>query len=257
MSDKYHLNKFGVKILKEGTQSFRTFSVETVNLDFFLIYILFAETSMEDVAEKKDFLKLLYEHPGSEDLIAFIESSKSDIIFSAKTYENYFGQMAYTRITDNVLSYFKDVLVEVIKSKPQILKSKETETLEYIFSFSSMEQLIENITEKNIEKLFYGSITDIKKFFSDKLGIELFQTAIEEKNFDQFVKQRNLIVHNRGIITKEFSKQFSSEHGSWEVGNTLTFTYENLSNINGVMTNLMVDLDLAICEKFNLNTVEL
>lgn len=257
MTKKYTTNKFGVKVLKEGTKSFQSYTVETLNLEFFLIYILLNESNSDDISDKKDFLKVLYENDGDDELIKFLESDKSDAIFSVKSYEKYFGQMAYTRMTDNVLSYFKDILVEVIKSKPQILKSSEKESLDYIFSFNSMEELIEDITEKNIEKLFYGSIKDIKKFFLDKLGINLFKDEMVEKNFDQFIKQRNLIVHNRGIISKEFSKTFSNEHITWVPGNILGFTYQNLSNINGIMTNLLVDLELIIAEKFKLEQVKL
>ncbi|MBW8241800.1 hypothetical protein K1F50_03240 [Muricauda oceani] len=257
MSDKFYINKFGVKILKEGTKAFRIFSIETINLEFLLIYILFSESSKEDLNDKKGFLKVLYENNGDDTLIEFLESEKSDMIFSAKSYEKYFGQMAYTRITDNVLSYFKDILVEVIQAKPQILKSKEKVALDYIFSFNNMEDLIDDITEKNIEKLFYGSINDIKKFFSDRLGIQLFENEIAEKNFEQFIKQRNLIVHNRGIISKEFAKDFSNEYVTYNPGNILVFSYENLSDINGAMTNLIVDLDLKISEKFKLETIKL
>jgi hypothetical protein len=255
MSKKYYINKFGVKVLEKGTKSFFEYSIETIQLEFLIIYIVSAESSNQELKEKKDFLKVLYENEADDRLIKFLEADKSDIIFSSKTYEKYFGQMAYTRMTDNILSYFKDVLVEVIKSKPQILKSNEKESLEYIFSFSNMEDLIEDITEKNIEKLFYGSINDIKKFFNDKLGIQLFKDAITENNFEQFVKQRNLIVHNRGIITYEFAKKFSNEHVTYIPGNVLSFTYESLSKINGAMTNLLVDLEILIVEKFKLETV--
>lgn len=257
MSDKFYINKFGVKVLKEGTKPFQIFSIETVNLEFLLIYILLAESSNDDLKDKKEYLKVLYENNGDDNLIKFLESEKSDMLFIAKSYEKYFGQMAYTRITDNILSYFKDVLVEVIKAKPQILKSKEKEPLDYIFSFNNMEDLIEDITEKNIEKLFYGSIDDIKKFFSDRLGIQLFENEILEKNFEQFIKQRNLIVHNRGIISKEFAKDFSNEHVTYTPGNILVFSYENLSNINGAMTNLIADLDMKISKKFKLETLKL
>jgi len=257
MSHNYSTNKFGVKILSEGTKSFKAFSEETLNLEFFLLYILLNESNNENIIEKKDFLKKLYENHGDEKLVDFLQSEKSDVIFKAKSYEKYFGQMAYTRMADNVLSYFKDILVEIIKSKPQILKSSEKESLDYIFSFSSMEELIEDITERNIEKLFYNSVKDIKKFFIERLGINLFVNNVVEKNFEQFIKQRNLIVHNRGIISRDFSKTFSNEYVKYEVGNTLGFSYENLSKINGTMTNLLVDLELAVTKKFNLEKFNL
>lgn len=252
-NDKFYINKFGVKILQENSKAFIHYSEEIVSLEFFLIFLSFSTDKQEDIKNKKETLKILYENEDPR-LLEFLESENSDIIFLSETYEKYIGQIAYTRITDNVLSYFKDILIEVIQSKPQILKSKESETLEYIFSFSNMEDLIVDISNKNIEKLFYGSINDIKKFFNDKLGIKLFKDNIVEKNFSQFVKQRNLIVHNRGIISKEFALEFSNESTTYTHGNTLTFTYENLSRINGAMTNLVVDLDLEICKKFKLKT---
>lgn len=253
-NDKFYFNKFGIKVLKENSKAYIQYNEEIVNLEFFLLFIMFSSHKKEEINDKKDFLKVLYENNGDDRIIEFLESEKSDAIFSSKTYEKYIGQIAYTRITDNILSYFKDILIEVIQSKPQILKSKENETLEYIFSFSNMEDLIVDIANKNIEKLFYGSINDIKKFFNDKLGIKLFKDDIVEKNFSQFIKQRNLIVHNRGIISKEFASEFSNEFVTYTPGNILVFSYENLSRINGSMTNLVADIDLEICHKFKLET---
>ncbi len=113
MSDKFYINKFGVKVLKEGTKPLQIFSIETVNLEFLLIYILLAESSNEDLNDKKEFLKVLYENNGDDNLIKFLESEKSDMIFSAKSYEKYFGQMAYTRITDNILTHVTHMTTEI------------------------------------------------------------------------------------------------------------------------------------------------
>ena len=258
MQDKFSINKFGVKVLHETSFSFQTYSQESVSLEFFLIYLILAEHN--NLGDKKKFLKEIYikkdDDKVDKALLAFIESEKSDLIFSLKTHESYFGQMAYTRIADNTLCYFKDLIVEVVRKKPEILKSNEKETLEYIFSFDNMEKLIMAVTEKKINELFYGSIIDIEKYFNDRLGVKLFQNEDEKKNFNQFIKQRNLIVHNRGIITKEFSKEFSTDKINYVIGEKLLFNYEMLSNINGVITNFISELDMIICQKFKLETVK-
>jgi hypothetical protein len=258
MEQKFSLNNFGIKILHENSKSYQTFSTESTSLEFLLIYILLAEQNNKK--DKKEYLKNLFLKKDLSKLdIAlneFLDSEQSDIIFSIDTYENYFGQMAYTRIADNALCYFKDIIAEVVTKRPEILKSKEKETLEFIFSFDNMDSLINAISEKKVNELFYGGVEDIKNYFNTRLGIKMFQNETEEKNFNQFIKQRNLIVHNRGIISKEFSKEFSTDKIIYEVGNKLLFNYANLSLINGVIINLIAELDLLICEKFKLETIK-
>ena len=164
--------------------------------------------------------------------------------------------MAYSRIADNTLCYFKDIISEVIVKKPELLKSKEKEQLDYIFSFENMADLISAITEKKISELFYGGIKDIKEYFSSRLGINIFQNEKDEKDFNHFLKQRNLIVHNRGIISKEFSKEFSNQQINYVVGAKLNFNYEQLSIMNGGIVNFISDLDVVIREKFQLSTIK-
>ena len=92
--------------------------------------------------------------------------------------------------------------------------------------------------------------------YGDSLGIKLFQNDKEENEFNQFIKQRNIIVHNRGIISKEFSKEFSTEEVKYIEGQKLNFNYEQLSMINGAIMNFISELDLMICKKFKLETIK-
>ncbi len=259
MEQKFSLNNFGIKVLHENSKSYQTFSMESVSLEFLLIYIVLAEQNNQK--DKKEHLKNIFLKKDFDKvdiaLKEFLDSDQSDLIFSIETYENYFGQMAYARIADNALCYFKEIIAEVVIKRPELLKSKEKETLEFIFSFDTMESLINAISEKKVNELFYGGVEDIKNYFNTRLGIKMFQNETEEKNFNQFVKQRNLLVHNRGIISKEFSKEFSTEKVFYEVGNKLVFNYTNLSIINGHIINLIAELDLQICEKFKLETIKI
>lgn len=249
-------NKFGTKILIKHTKSFKTYSEENANMELFLIYILFANHSNKDEI-KKTITTVVYSE-GNKISERFIETLNNDIgdsIFDIKNYEIYFSQMAYSRLVDNALCYFKDILSEVVLKKPEILKSSEKEPLDYILSFNSMESLLIDLSEKKIKQLFYGKFSDIKKFFLDKLGIELFKNTIEEKNFNQFIKQRNLIVHNRGIVNQEFLDEFKNTH--LKIGNGLYFKFETLSMLNKEITNLIVDIDIKVREKFKLETIDI
>lgn len=255
-SKEYVLNQMGAKILMNSTKSYNIFVEEIGNLEFLLMYIMLAEHS-----EKDEFKNHLIEHYekdkniASDKLIEFLKSVDGNSIFNVASYERYFGQMAYTRITDNALSYFKDVLSEVVRKKPTVLKSNEQESIEYIMSFNTMEDLILDITERKVKKLFYGNISKIKKFFLDKLGIELFNDEQAESNFLLLTKQRNLIVHNRGIITKELADEFPNFENM--IGQHLHFGYEQLSEINKIINNIIVEIDIKLIKKFKLDSTSL
>ncbi|WP_330746980.1 hypothetical protein [Chryseobacterium sp. CP-77] len=119
------------------------------------------------------------------------------------------GTMMYIKIVDNFQNYFKEILSEIVKIRPEILKSKETEKLDFILSFNSREEMINAISEKKINSLFYLGINDLKKYFSKKLNVEIFKDREYEINL--IVKQRNLAVHNRSVINKEFITEFPNE----------------------------------------------
>ena len=152
--------------------------------------------------------------------------------------------------------YFKDVLSEVVVKEPRVLKSsKEKESYDFMLSFGTIEELKKALSDKKIKELFYGSIEDIKKYFLDRLGIKLFDNDTDEKDFSMVIKQRNLIVHNRGIITQELADEFPVFKEL--VGQQLLFKYDQLSIINGLINNLIIEVDIKLRKKFNLETFEL
>ena len=222
-----------------------------------LMFILFAEHN--DKGKLKEQLSEIYKEGNpnivSEKLETFFKSKESDVIFDINSYELYFGQMAYCRLVDNALCYFKDVLSEVVVKEPRVLKStKEKENYDFILSFETIDELKKALSDKKIKELFYGNIEDIKKFFLNRLGVKLFDNEKDEKDFSMVIKQRNLIVHNRGVITQELADEFSVFREM--VGQELMFKYDRLSIINGLINNLIIEIDIKLREKFDLKTFD-
>jgi hypothetical protein len=162
--------------------------------------------------------------------------------------------MCYARSIDNVLTFFKDILGEVIITTPNILKSKETERLDLILSYDTIDELRIALAEKKIETLFDAGIDKIEAFFLDRLGITLFKTDSDKDEFNQAVKNRNLIVHNRGRINKEYLKEFPNS--GLDLNFILNFTYEDISRINLILSNFVANLDHEIASKFNLHLID-
>ncbi len=51
-------------------------------------------------------------------------------------YETTLSTMMYIKTIDNFENYFKDILSEIVINDPRVLKSKETEQLDFILSFT-------------------------------------------------------------------------------------------------------------------------
>lgn len=173
------------------------------------------------------------------------ENETLDIHF----YEMSLGSMMYIKSVDNFQNYFKEILSEIVLSRPEILKSKETERLDYILSFNSREEMIKAIAEKKINSLFYLGINDIKKYFAEKLKVEIFKEREYEINL--IVKQRNLAVHNRSLINKEYINEFPNEKDLLE-GHYLKFDFVYVEKINHILYSIVNEIDKTLSKKYNL-----
>lgn len=160
--------------------------------------------------------------------------------------------MMYIKTIDNFENYFKEILSEIVISEPRVLKSKETEQLDFILSFDNYESLINGIAQKKVEALFYQNIENIQKFFKDKIGIEIFEGKEEQINL--LIKQRNLAVHNRGKISKELVSLFPNE--DFVENMYLNFTFDYVEKLVPALYKIVSELDYKFREKFKLKQIE-
>lgn len=251
-------NKFGALISETVTVSLKAFLEELQTNELLVHFIFIAQEYVnENKEDAVDTLKEIYEdenNEASKKMTDFLKSKDSSILFDIRTYQHHFGQMAFSRAMDNAITYFKDILGEVIIKNPQILKSsKESERLDFILGFDKVKDLRRALADKKITELFYKGIDDIEKYFDERLGIQLFKDPNDKKEFGRFVKQRNLIVHNRGRITTDFLKEFPDFGAS--PGYYFTFTFEDISIVHLALNNFLCTLDEEISEKFKLDKI--
>jgi hypothetical protein len=248
------ISKYGAIVVYEATKSLHHFNNEVEQTELLMFFILIADEYISDNKEKARLsLISIYDDPDNEvskKLVGFFKSEQADKLFDMMFYERHFSQMAYSRSIDNFISYFKDILAEVVIKKPQILKSKDQERLDFILNHNSMEDLLKSISERKIEELFYKGIIDIEKFFDERLGIRIFKDDETKGTINRLIKQRNLIVHNRGQISKEFAADFPEMN--YQSGLYLVFEYEQISKTNLYLCNFLVELDTEIADKFDL-----
>jgi hypothetical protein len=246
--------KYIAKLVNEATESFLRFWGEIQQSEMLISYL---QVSNELVGSNKDEAKKyftgIYNHSQNPNAAKETLQKKMDQFLDIKYYENPLSSMVYVRTIDNFITYFKEILAEIVQVKPQILKSQESEKLDFILDYESMDDLINAIATKKIEELFYKGIEDIEKFFKTRLGIDIFKNSEEKDTINQLIKQRNLTVHNRRKISKEFSKQFPIL--KYEVGQYLTFEFQYVSTINLHLYNFIAQIDEELSEKFKLKKI--
>ncbi len=251
------ISKHGAIVVDKMTQSLAQFNNEIEQTEMLMLFIQIGDDYISENKEKaRQTLIEIYDDPENEvsvELVEFFKTEEADKLFDMMFYERHFTQMAYSRAIDNFISYFKDILAEVVIKRPQVLKSKDQERLDFILSHHNMADLLKSISERKIEELFYKGISEIEKFFEERLGIKIFKDLETKKTINMLIKQRNLIVHNRGRISKDFVEEFPELN--FEAGLFLVFDYEEISGSNLYLSNFLIEIDTEIADKFDLELI--
>ena len=236
----------------QATQSFINFSIE---IEQFETLLHFLKVGYSFIEENSELAKAKYyqSYQDTDEDSAFLKGNYEKLL-DIKHYEKNLSRIIYIRAIDNFTTYFKDILAEIVIKQPKVLKSKETESLDFILDHTSLEELIKSISEKKIESLFYKGINDIAKFFQDRLGVKIFKNESIEKNINILVKQRNLVVHNRGKITKEFINEFPNM--DYKEDFYLNFTFDYVIKINNMLNHYINELDFELSKKFKLEEIK-
>jgi len=234
----------------KASQSFINTAVEFENIERILLYFrvsnnLINEDILKSVAKLKSFndkLELPYE----------LDPKQEKEFLEINYYETTLSTMMYVKTIDNFENYFKEVLSEIVTSDPRVLKSKDTEQLDFILSFNDYQSLISAIADKKIEALFYQGIDGIQKFFRERIGVEIFKEKADQINL--LFKQRNLAVHNRSKISKEFVRQFPDEGFIEKM--YLKFTFDYVQEVVSALYKIINELDYIFSKKFSLIQME-
>lgn len=256
---KKYKNKYGALTPEKCTNAYNVFATEVMHCEFLILYIINADELVQDNKELVN-KKILEPYAGVTDvpelqkqLDVYLNKNVNDIT-NVWTYEQYLSQTIYARCVDNFLSYLKDILIEVINKDPRAMKSDEKETREFILNFNTMEELRAALASKKIDELSHINVPEINKFFQKRLGLKLLEDADDMENLDFTIKERNLIVHNRGIVTSDFIRDVSYFHG--KEGYYITYSYKEISELNMELTNYAVEIDEKVSEKFKLDLID-
>lgn len=256
-SKNIHRDKRGSLYLKNFTTSYGKFEEEAVLILFFMYKTYAIENYIEKSATDnimEDLLTSVDEtDPVGMHLKNIFGKLDSQAFFNMDIYEKTVNRMIFCRLIENFQAYLKDILTEVVLSKPDILKSKESERLDYILGFENYKDLIRALSEKKIEELSYKGFDDLSQFFETRLGISPFIEG-DIEFLKVRIKERNLIVHNRAKLNKQFVKDAKLDESF--IGREINPTFEAIIALLSFLNNEAVLIDDKISSKFSLPTMK-
>jgi hypothetical protein len=253
----YYLQKYGHRSLSLTiTEANKNFGDDCLRLTQFL-YFIFNLVLLDRISpvkfdpslfgqeykERTEFVSKLFEATGRNEK----ESQSFD------SYTPLLAEFILCRAVDGFLTYLSALLSLIFRTKPETLKSAEQERVDFILQFQTMEEFITALAERRVNKLSYGGMRELAKYFEEKLGLKLTDTQEQLEAAVRLIEIRNIIVHNRGFVNGVFAKRvpdFSTPIGS-------RIKLELLETLPQAiyLVKLADQIDFRAVEKFNLPTI--
>jgi hypothetical protein len=215
------------------------FVVNTVISGDYMTYIAKKALAGEEIEKEIDPAILASKEPGPR-------------TFQLRKYRQELLQAIFSRIVDNFEVYLVDILREVLKQKPEILRSRQQNiTLEYLLQFQKIEDLIQDIIERKVNSLSYKGFLDIKQWYEEK-GIPLIVDKEHSQGVVEIIAMRNIIVHNRGRVDEKYLRAIPTS--SIKIGELRELSVDYLFSTLSILNTIVSETDHEIAQKFDLVT---
>jgi len=177
------------------------------------------------------------------------EVSPNKMTEALAEYRRLMAEVVLSRAVDNLLTYITELLSLVYAERPETLRSKEQVQVDFILGFESMEELQSAIAERRVERLSYSGIKDLVDWVNKSLGFVLIPDHEQLAAIERFVQQRNLIVHNRGVVDRRYVRAQGTVDGV--AGHPLNVGGEAVVSMT-LMGTAVSDMDGRAAEKWDL-----
>lgn len=164
-------------------------------------------------------------------------------------------QAFFARFVDNFEVYLVDILREVLRQKPEILRTRQqTVTLEYLLQFPSIDDLVQDVIEGKVNSLSYKGFSELEQWYAEK-GIPLVVKTEDRQAIVELIATRNIIVHSRGRIDERYLRTVPAS--TYKIGELRKLEVDDLFTALSILNTIVSAIDQEIARKFNLETSNL
>ena len=115
-------------------------------------------------------------------------------------------EMFFARLVDNFQKYLVDVIREILRSKPTMLRTRQQSiTLDELLEYERIEDLVHDVIERKVNSLSYEGFAALAEWCTER-GIQIDVPASRHATVIEVIATRNIIAHNRGFIDERYAR---------------------------------------------------
>lgn len=168
-------------------------------------------------------------------------------------FSGYNSRLITNSLVDAFLCYLSGLLQEVMKKRPDVLRSKESLTFNEVLEYRSRSNLLEYMIDKKINRLSYGGLSAIEEYVQSVFSIEVFSDAEIETSIKMLIEARNINVHNRGFVNRTFVERTRGlEFDRPSIGKRFHLNWDLLVKLSEDLVRAALYLDGDVAKKYGL-----
>jgi hypothetical protein len=179
-----------------------------------------------------------------------------------RKYRHLVLEMGYVRAVDNYLMFLSDLLALLYAERPETLRvvprdarrgaTGESVPIETIFEHSTMEELVDSLVERRVTDLSFKGLRALSDYLADRLGFSLFEDDESYARATRIVETRNVIVHNRGAVTRLYLARVGTTNRA--VGEVIELDVDEFFADLNFLARSSFDIDVRAVSKWSLPT---
>jgi hypothetical protein len=163
-------------------------------------------------------------------------------------------QMMLSRGVDNFLTYVSQLLALVFRTRPETLRSSETVRVDEVLRHESMDELVNDLADRRVNRLAYLGMRELADDLADKLDLRLFERDEDLERAVEVIEIRNLIAHNRAVVNQTFLRRLPPSRE--REGDLVALEFDRVYSELRFLTERVFDIDGRAASKFALPTVK-
>jgi hypothetical protein len=163
-------------------------------------------------------------------------------------------QMFFSRLIDNFQKYLVDVIREILRSKPKMLRTRQHSiTLDELLEYERIEDLVHDVIERRVNALSYEGFVALQEWCKER-GIQIEVPAAQHEAVVELIATRNIIAHNRGCIDEKYARAVGVTRS--QIGTHRLLSVDYFFGAHSLLSDVVFKTDTAATSKFGLATVK-
>jgi hypothetical protein len=160
-------------------------------------------------------------------------------------------EIVLVRHVENYLTYLWELLFEIYTARPETLRSGREIKHEEVFAHDTMEDLVRTVAEGEVQRRSYESFETLSQYFANNFHLTLL-LAEEMPLVVDAIETRNISVHNRCIINRQYIKNTGADESL--LGKVRELSIAEVEGVAELLADGVATVDTAARTKYDLTS---